>query len=203
MELLRIEESAGGFTDFSAPVSYVVVDGAQVASFPERRDCRNGNRVRSNRRGNLDCNYHGRQGHRDQAQRHLLVSVIAIEIKSAGRAVAGPAPMFIAGLRSRIGQRRQSCAKLRGSGTDRVMSATLVNRPPVIPGLIGMGIYPHIAAGRLSGHPAAASGIGRPVPSAFHGGSAASGNGHGRHQRASGKSGRSQEDHRFRQHHAL
>ena len=63
-----------------------------------------------------------------------------------------------------------------------------------------IGLYPHIAAYRLSGHTAAASSVGWPVPSAWHGTALYSGRA-GRHQRACGEGACGQAgDHRFWQH---
>ena len=76
---------------------------------------------------------------------------------------------------------------------------TLVNPLPFAR-LMTMGLYPHIAAYRLSGHTAAASSVGWPVPSAWHGTALYSGR-TGRHQCACGEGARCQAgDDRFGQH---
>ena len=76
---------------------------------------------------------------------------------------------------------------------------TLVNPLPFAR-LMTIGLYPYIAAYRLSGHTAAASSVGGPVPSAWHG-TALHSERSGRHQcaRAEGAC-RQAGDHRFGQH---
>jgi hypothetical protein len=76
---------------------------------------------------------------------------------------------------------------------------TLVNPLPFAQ-LVAIGFRPHIAACRLSGHTAAASSVGWPVPSAWHG-TALHSRRSGRHQCACGKGAcRQADDHRFGQH---
>jgi hypothetical protein len=88
---------------------------------------------------------------------------------------------------------------LRPTQVSDLLLMTLINPLPFAR-LMTIGLYPHIAAYRLSGHTAAASSVGWPVPSAWHGTALYSGR-VGRHQCAYGEGACSQAgDHRFGQH---
>jgi hypothetical protein len=88
---------------------------------------------------------------------------------------------------------------LRPTQVSDLLLMTLVNPLPFARSMT-IGFYPHIAAYRLSGHTAAASSVGWPIPSAWHGTALCSGRA-GRHQCACGEGACSQAgDHRFWQH---
>jgi hypothetical protein len=88
---------------------------------------------------------------------------------------------------------------LRPTQVSDLLLMTLVNPLPFAR-LMTIGLYPHTAAYRLSGHTAAASSVGWPIPSAWHGTALYSGRA-GRHQCACGEGARCQAgDDRFGQH---
>jgi hypothetical protein len=122
----------------------------------------------------------GQAAHRDEARR--IAANIAKLVEAVLTSALYPAP-----------------DTLRPTQVSDLLLMTLINPLPFAR-LMTIGLYPHIAAYRLSGHTAAASSVGWPVPSAWHGTALYSGR-VGRHQCAYGEGACSQAgDHRFGQH---